>query len=158
MIRVWILSVMLLAAVGCSAERQSGSHVLAEAAQREFGTASYACADTVAVAKTAGVDYEPVVDRCLAGDRRAMHVLFRLSRDAGFDAASGQGHAAVLGSLLRRLGDAFFSGCLSKEPAEVQRAVRDDIVYDFGYDPPVNEIPTLKRDFPKTFPATYRYE
>lgn len=87
-----------------------------------------------------------------------MHTLFTITKTAGFDAASAEGHASVLGALMRKLGDDFFGKCLEAEPADMQAAVRDQLVYDAGYDPPhLNEIPNLKKNFPRTFPSSYEY-
>lgn len=153
-----VLCGVLLVVPACSPKARTAGALVADAAEREFGDAAYGCEDTIAVAKKAGVDYVPTVDRCLNRDEQAMHALFWLTRHAGFDAASSQGHAAVLGSLLRQLGDRFFGACLAREPPDVQDAVRDDIAYDFGLDPPeIDSVPTLMKDFPRTFPATYEY-
>ena len=151
-----IISIVVAFAGGCSGQPENASDVLAEAAESEFGAGAYGCADTIAVAKSAGVDYRAIVDRCLAKDKEAMGVLFQLSKDAGFDAASGQGHAAVLGTLLRELGDRFFSECLSAQSSQVQELVRDDLLYDLGVTGGgVKSIADLKSDFPRTFPESY---
>ena len=110
-----VISVIIALAGCCSRPNEDASTVLAEAAETEFGDSLYGCADTIAVAESAGVDYCAVVERCLARDREAMGILFSLSKDAHLDAASSQGHAAVLGSLLRKLGDRFFSECLGAQ-------------------------------------------
>ena len=150
------VSIVLTFVVGCLRERGSASDVIAEAAENEFGAGSYSCAETIAVAKSAGIDYRATVDRCLAKDKDAMAVLFKLSKDAGFDAASAQGHAAVMGSLLRTLGDRFFSQCLSSESSQVQDSVRDYLLYDLGVTGGGGKpISDLKKEFPRTFPKTY---
>ncbi len=157
--RIVVFSMVLALTGGCSSHRQGAPKILAEAAHSEFGSGAYGCADTIAVAKAAGVDYPAVVDRCLAKDQEAMGVLFDLSKNAGFDAASAQGHAAVLGSLLRRLGDTFFSLCLNAQNPPVRECVRDDLLYDLGVTGGgVKSISDLKKEFPRTFPPSYSKE
>ena len=118
---------------------ETAEALLGHVSEVEFGSAGYACEDTVAVARTAGVDYQAALDSCLRRDRNALHTLFRLTVDAGFDAASSQGHAAVLGHLLRRLGDDFFGNALAAEPPATRQAVRDALHYDFGVGEGVKE-------------------
>jgi hypothetical protein len=154
----FVVLVVVAAACGCASRRSTSQSVLAEAAQSEFGSSSYGCADTIAVAKSAGVHYEDVVGKCLSKDKGAMHALFRLSKDAGLDAASSEGHAAVLGVIFRKVGDSFFAECLAAEETVVQVRVCADLAYDAGYDPPSDPIPDLRREFPKTFPSSYVWE
>jgi hypothetical protein len=123
---------------------------VAAASAREFGSAAYGCQDTIAVAARVGVDYKKVVDLCLARDKRGMHLLFWLTANAGFDAASAEGHATVLGEVLRRVGDAFFAKCLRAEKPGVGKAVREMLLYDVGYER--REL----RKYPKTFPRGSR--
>ncbi len=118
----------------------------------EFGSAWYCCADTIAVAKVAGHDYENVVNDCLARDKEAMHILFWLTKHAGFDAASGQGNAAVLGQLIKQLGDQFFSECLKRESQDIRKAVRDEIAYAVTLE---ESSPIDCREFRTKFPLTY---
>ena len=143
----------LPALAGCGAS--TAHEVLSEASGSEFGSSGYLCADTVAIADTHGVDYEQVVNGCLARDRKSMHTFFWLSKHAGFDAASSQGHATVSGILLRELGDDFLGRRLSEERLSVQKAVRDDLLYDLGYrDTPVT-LKEIKQTYPKTLPAEW---
>lgn len=90
-----------------------------------------------------GVDYANLLRRCLAKDKNAMSAMFRLGNTAHFDAASSQGHATALGVLLGKLGDDFFAKCLNAESEDTQSDVRDALLYDAGFDPPINPIPDL---------------
>ncbi|HOI55350.1 MAG TPA: hypothetical protein PLP01_08895 [Phycisphaerae bacterium] len=111
--------------------------------------------DTLTVAKTAGYDYLDVVRRCLLRDEAAMGDLLQMTEKAPFDAASSEGHAYVLGYVLRDTGDRFFAACLAQETASVQKAVRDELLNDLGYgDTPItaDEIRDL---YPRTFPRPF---
>ncbi|MEX2213885.1 MAG: hypothetical protein WD768_07145 [Phycisphaeraceae bacterium] len=132
-LRFAIISFAVLAS-GCAALRPDTSDVIAKASASEFGSSCYGCDDTIAVARAAGYDYRKIVDGCLRRDGSDLHVIFELTTRAPFDAASAQGHAAVLGSILRRQGDTFFGGVLSREPEATQVAVRDYLQYDFAVD------------------------
>jgi hypothetical protein len=133
---------------------RSVADVLAEAGLTEFGTPD-GMADTIAVAKAVGVDYRKTVADCLANDSKALSVLLRLTRDVGFDAASAQGHAAVLGQMLRHAGDRYFGRCLASQPAAVKSAVRDYLLYDLGYGEGPITMRQIRARFPHTFPADY---
>jgi hypothetical protein len=146
-LRIAAIGVIVLLC-GCS-PRQS---LIEEASEREFGSSAYGCADTIAVAKAAGVDYVKTVDAAKRKERAALKLLFRLTTDARFDAASAQGHAVVLGSLLRRLGDKFFASCLVEMDVETREAVGEEISYDMGEaDSPAE--PEWRAKYPKTFAA-----
>jgi hypothetical protein len=138
---------------GCSTAPRGARDVLAEASEAEFGAVGGLCPDTVAIASNSAVDYEDVVNGCLARHEESMHALFWLSEHAGFDAASAQGHAAVCGVLLRKLGDGFFGERLAQEPRSVQDAVRDDLLYDLGYGNTDVTLTEIRRRYPKTFPG-----
>lgn len=131
-------ALMAVGLVGCSAASPPAdwmaSRVLIHASNTEFGSAGYACDDTVEVARLAGVDYNAVVEGCLQRNPRDLHTLFWLTANAGFDAASSQGHAAVLGFLLRHVGDGFFGPLLAREDPAVRTAVLNGLYYDFGED------------------------
>jgi hypothetical protein len=145
----------------CAGPAPLSDDLVKQAAETELGAEPpYKCIDTIHVAKARGVDYRRVVDGCLARDRRAMSLLFWLSAHAGFDAASSEGHAAFLGTVLRRTGDAFFAKCLARESAEVQRAVRMDLLEDAVYDPSTQKqarefLRQLNSRYPKTFPRAF---
>jgi hypothetical protein len=129
-----------LSIVGCASQNQKAKAFLGSASQIEFGdSGEYGCADTIAVAKRAGFDYIAVLERCLERDPRALHQLFWLTKHAGFDAASSEGNATVLGKLLRHLGDEDFGRVLRKDPPEVQESVIDELKYDFGLDEGVSD-------------------
>lgn len=135
-----------LLAAGCGRRRS----LIEDAAEREFGSGAYGCADTIAVARKAGVDYVKTVDAARRGDRQALGVLFRLTVGAGLDAASSQGHAAVLGGLLRELGDRFYAECLAGEREEIRRAVAADLSYDMDeVDVPEDQL-EWRRKHPRT--------
>jgi hypothetical protein len=139
---------MIAVLCGCG-PRQS---LIQEASEREFGSSAYGCADTIAVAEAAGVDYVKTVGAAERKDRAALKLLLRLTTDARFDAASGEGHAAVLGSLLRRLGDKFFASCLVEMDVETREAIGTEISYDMGeVDGPAE--PEWRAKYPKTFAA-----
>jgi len=106
--------------------------LIARASVSEFGDATYGCSDTIYVAAKAGVDYKRAVDRTMRRDAKSLHTLFWLTLHAGFDAASSEGNAAVLGNLLRYVGDETFGQALSSEPESARIAVLDMIRYDFG--------------------------
>ena len=108
--------------------------------------------DTVAVARQAGHNYQNVVEGCVAKQAESMHTFFWLSKHAGFDAASSEGHAALTGDLLRHLGDKFFGECLAREDESVQNQVRDDLLYDLGYGNTDITLVEIKKQYPKTFP------
>jgi hypothetical protein len=89
--------------------------------------------ETIEVARSAGVDYQAVVGGCLRRDRASMHTFFWLTSNAGFDAASAEGHAGGLGGVLCRIGDMFFGDCLAAEPEGTRRAVQEDLLHDLGW-------------------------
>jgi hypothetical protein len=120
---------------GAKVSAADANRVLSSAAQTEFGSPAGTCEETIAAAAAVGVDYRKVVALCLARDRRGMHLLLWLTSNARLDAASAEGHAAVLGEVLRSVGDEFFSRCLQAEPATVRKAVRDELFYDLGSEP-----------------------
>ena len=133
----------LLAAVGCRPDPDSAGIIVD------------GDSDTARVARQAGHDYGNVVEGCLAKRADSMHTFFWLSQHAGFDAASHQGHAAVSGDLLRRLGDRFFGECLAREEPPVQNRVREDLLYDLGYGNTDMTLADIKRQYPRTFPAWF---
>lgn len=122
--------VMMSLIAACQSGNRDAQDVLISAAITEFGGG--ACEETVTVARRVGVDYERVIAGCLKRDKRSMHTLFWLSAHARFDAASSQGHSAVLGHLLRHQGDAYFGPLLAREDPEIRAAVHDRLFYDFG--------------------------
>jgi hypothetical protein len=156
---VALMPILAVLAV-CAGPAPLSDNLVKQAAETEFGAEPpYKCIDTIHVAKARGVDYRRVVDGCLARDRRAMSLLFWLSAHAGFDAASSEGHAAFLGTVLRRTGDAFFAQCLAGESAEVQWAVRSDLLNSV-YDPNTEKearqfLRQLNSRYPKAFPRTF---
>jgi len=156
---VALMPILAVLAV-CAGPAPRSDNRLKKAAETEFGAEPpYKCIDTINVAKARGVDYRRVVDGCLARDRRAMSLLFWLSAHAGFDAASAEGHAGFLGTVLRRTGDAFFAQCLAGESAKVQWAVRSDLL-DSVYDPSTEKearqfLRQLNSRYPKTFPRAF---
>jgi hypothetical protein len=117
---------------GCSSQSQPADALIARASNSEFGNGAYGCADTISVAAQAGVDYKCAVDGAARGNLRSLHTLFWLSANAGFDAASSEGNAAVLGNVLRYVGDGTFGPALTREPPATRQAVQDDLRYDFG--------------------------
>lgn len=131
-----IATIILLAASVCSIFA-GPDEPLAEAAQNEFGgSGAYGCSDTVAKAAALGVNYKSLVDATLGQNKKLQSIAFGLfawlSENAGFDAASSQGHAAVTGLLLRKLGDAHFSALSALQPEKVRKALARDICYDLG--------------------------
>ncbi len=120
----------------------------------ELGIAG--CTDTVEVARQAGYDYVKLTYACLAGKPDAMHRFFVMTVTARFDAASAEGHASVLGTLLERLGDRFFGECLAREPAAVQEEVRRELLYDLGWEADAVAMEDVERRYPVTFPTDRR--
>lgn len=117
--------------------------------------------DTLEVARAAGQDYGRLVAGALRKDPRSLHTLFDLAAHAGFDGASSEGNAAVLGALLKRLGDKSFSECLAREPQDIREAVRQDLEYDMGLDGvgiSSPEYAAFRNAFPLTFAACYTVE
>jgi hypothetical protein len=141
MSRCLLLSLAMFTVAGCL---QSDAHRLA-----------YLCPDTVAVAKAAGYDYENLVSRALSRDKQALRTLFWLSAHAGFDGASAEGDAGVLGALLKHLGDQHFSECLKEEPQDIREAVRGDIDYEMGYAYEPLEIREFRTEFPLTYATCF---
>jgi len=121
---------------GCSGgqsrygEPQPPRAVVRAEVEREFG----GYVEAIAVARLAGYDYLEIVADCLLRDKQAMDKLFVMTVKAGFDAASSEGNSEVLGFVLRDVGDRFFGQCLGAEPAAVQTAVREQLLYDMGCD------------------------
>jgi len=150
---VILLGAGLLA--GCGAAQPSARAVLAEASRIEFGSPGYLCADTLAAAKQHQVDYEQVVNGCLSRNRQSLRTFFWLSKNAGFDGAAAEGHAAVSGILLRSLGDQFFGECLAGEPVPIRNAVRDHLLYDLGYGATELTLAEIKKQYPRTFPGDW---
>ncbi len=132
-----------------AAATPAAREMMAAAAETEFGGGL--CVETVVVARQAGYDYEKIVAGCLAGRVDAMRSLFWLSKHAGFDAASGQGNAAVSGMLLRKLGDAFYGKCLAAQGPAVRASVRMDLLYDLGYGNAEITLATIVAQYPTTF-------
>jgi hypothetical protein len=157
---VALMPILAVLAV-CAGPAPLSDSLLKGAAETDFGAEPpYKCIDTIEVAKARGVDYRRVIDGCIARDRRAMSLLFWLSAHAGFDAASSEGHAGFLGTILRRTGDVFFAQCLAGESAKVQWAVRMDLLYDSVYDPSTEKearqfLRQLNSRYPKTFPREF---
>lgn len=138
---------------GCASSPHTVRDILAEAGRNEFGGGL--CSDTVVVAARSKIDYEQIILGCLARNHKSMHIFFWLSKNAGFDAASSEGHDAVTGVLLRELGDRFFGECLAKEEADIQNRVRDDLLFDLGYGNTDITLEDIKKQFPKTFPRRW---
>lgn len=130
LIRSLLIAVLCL--TGCASKQQGANELIAQASSSEFGDSAYGCFDTIEVAAKAGVDYKKTVDRAMRRDEKSLHTLFGLTANAGFDAASSEGNAAVLGSLLRYLGDGTFGTALSAEVESNRNAVLDELRYDFG--------------------------
>ncbi|MBT3201793.1 MAG: hypothetical protein HN350_17975 [Phycisphaerales bacterium] len=147
-----IVLIIFAGLLGGCAQDIGSRQLLRTAGAGEFGSSQFACEDTVSVAKNAGYDYEKLVSGCLKRNPAALHSIFLLTKNAGFDAASAQGNAAVLGMLLRRLGDDFVGRGLQKEPQDIQNAVHENLLYDFGWgnDDSIT-IPILKEWYPRAF-------
>jgi len=90
--------------------------------------------DTIAVARDNDCDYLQLLELCWEKDEAAIHRLFLLTVNAGFDAASAEGHADVLLSLLNSVGDEFFSVSLFKEEKNIQEEVKEYIQYAYAGD------------------------
>lgn len=121
-------------------QAQAAKSLLVRAGTNEFGGGLPI--ETIAVARAHGIDYTATVQHALARDRKAMHTLFALGIHT--DAASSEGHSAVLGALLRTVGDDFFVSCLRIEPAATRRVVLSFLEYDFP-----NRA--WHRQYPKTY-------
>jgi len=148
---------LIVAAVvaGCGRRTGNSRALLVEASETEFGSSGQPCAETIEVARRYGVDYEKLVAGCLERDRGSMHTFLGLASRGGFDAASAQGHAAVAGALLRKLGDRFFGACLAREAPSVQDDVRESLLYDLGYGNIDLTAEQIHRTYPKTFPKAW---
>jgi len=148
-----MLALSMLVTGGCAGSH-GGRALMEEASRVEFGSASYSCVETIAVAKATGYDYEKVVDQCLSKDKHALHTLFWLTEHAGFDAASSQGNATVLGLLLIGLGDKFFAECLEPEPLAVRNQVGQQIDYAIDGERRI-ENSEFRVKFPRTYAASF---
>jgi len=109
-------------------------NLIEQSSSREFGDASYGCGDTIAMAKDLGIDYRSVVDACLQGEdislrKRAFSLLLWISAYGGFDGAGSQGHASVVGSILRKFGDKAFSDLSRGQPLQICRPVALNVAY-----------------------------
>jgi len=135
---------VLLLAPGCASRQDDSAAILWEE------DPIYGCEDTIAVALKAGVDYRAVVDGCFRRDPKAVHTLFWLTVHAGFDAASSEGHAGVLGNVLRRTGDAFFGRCLAAEPADWRQAVQEGLIFAMGREDDDDWTERLRKTYPQT--------
>lgn len=139
--RFCVCSLLLgvLCLTGCTSAPHRADELIARVSTSEFGDTAYGCSDTIAVAANAGVDYKEAVDRAMRRDAKSLHTLFWLTANAGFDAASAEGNAGVLGDLLRYLGDGTFGTALSLESEPTRKAVLDTLRYDFGVDAGLKE-------------------
>jgi hypothetical protein len=144
------VTVLFAALLGLSGCTSSGTSVVSVAAENEFGSGVSSCPDTIAIAADCGVDYEATVEMALKRDS-ALARLFWLSAYGGFDAASSQGHAAVIGELLRQIGDHRFGRVLTRQCASVREAVWRYIEYDYGCNDAPESVATLHNEFPLTF-------
>lgn len=154
------LAVITMAVVGCSDTQavKSTQNTKVDAATEQEVIANFVgYADTIAVARSAGYDYLAVVRRCLLRDKPAMHDLFRMSKDASFDGASSEGHAGVLGHVLRDAGDRFFGTCLEQMAPAVQQEVREHLLFDLGYGENALTADEIRRLYPKTFPSSFPF-
>ena len=129
----------------------TADRLIANASASEFGDGGYGCSDTIEVAASKGVDYRREVDRAMRGDGASLHELFWLTSHAGFDGASSEGNAAVLGNLLRYLGDGTFGSALSTEPTETRKSVQDELRYDFALEEGGGKDAWLFEWYPLTF-------
>lgn len=141
---------------GASPKAMTADRLIANASASEFGDSGYGCVDTIAVAASKGVDYRRVVDGAMRRDPGSLRELFWLTAHAGFDGASSEGNAAVLGNLLRYLGDGTFGSALSTEPAEIRKAVQDELRYDFGLEESGGKDAWLVEWYPLTFGSSPR--
>lgn len=97
--------------------------------------------EVVDLGKRNHVDYPAVAAGANRGDAKALHTLFRLTREA--DGAAAEVHCTVLHLVLKNLGDSRFAGALSHEPRDLRDRVLEAIEYDI--DRP------WKKDFPQTY-------
>lgn len=149
--RALFIILCLSALNGCSSEAMTADRLIANASASEFGDGGYGCSDTIEVAASKGVDYRREVDRAMRGDGASLHELFWLTSHAGFDGASSEGNAAVLGNLLRYLGDGTFGSALSTEPTETRKSVQDELRYDFALEEGGGKDAWLFEWYPLTF-------
>lgn len=113
--------------------------------------------ETISVAEAAGFDYLETLSHCLMRRPEAMHDLLAMTETAGFDAAASEGHSAVLGYVLRDVGDRFFGECLARESAAVQGAVRKYVLDDIGYGNTSIPEGEIRHLYPKTFPDSCKF-
>jgi len=145
------LTLAVVVVAGChQTDRSEDASGIYEQVQGHYGGYD----DTLFVARAAGVNYLDVVSRCLWRDPEAMHTLFWLSKHAGFDAASAEGHAGVLHDVLRDVGERFYARCLDAEPENVRNAVRSDLLYDMGWGE-CKKFSVIQQLWPKVFPQGY---
>jgi hypothetical protein len=111
--------------------------------------------ETDEVADELGFDYRQTTQAALAHDRLAMHLMLWMTHQWQCDGAAAEGHAAVLGILMRRMGDKFFARSLAMETGPVRRGVRDTLFCLLGDRD--GGLAKLSRDFPQTFPKSYEF-
>lgn len=140
----------LAAGCGTRANNPEAAALMRDAAMIEFGGG--ALSDTVEVAHANGISYELTVQRALDHDDQAISLLLRFTahHDKGLDGAASQGHAAILGLLLRRLGDGAFSQSIKREDSETRQAVEAALLYDVG----VEDVKTERHYFSDAWPMT----
>lgn len=155
-ISVAITAVAVLA--GCSDASKQEFHIpQADLVRVDVETRFGGYSETISRAEAAGYEYKTIVTNCLMRRQSAMHKLFEMSKKAGFDAASAEGHSAVLGFVLRDVGDRFFGECLNMESIAVQQAVRENLLFDLGWDGDYGaKGEEAHSNYPKTFPDPQR--
>ncbi len=150
LVLVLLLTAPIALAKQTAPARESGG-LLARAASNEFGVGCSLPDELIAMARVAGLDYIKVVNSATKGDVKALGRLMRFTTNPRLDGAYGEGHAAVMGELLRHVGDAKFALALGKEKAAVRAAVEEALRYDTGL-----SAKGLARWYPRTSAAITR--
>lgn len=107
------------------------------------------------VAHSAGYEYFPLIARCLGRDAAALHELFTLTHKAHFEGDTVDEHAAVLGGVLRDVGERFFTAGLVQEGVGIQNEVRQYVAWDFGYETQ-EQFEYVRSLYPHLFPDAWR--
>ncbi len=113
--------------------------------------------EVIESARKAGVDYLPLVSRCMTRDSLAMDEMFRLTLKLK-PGHGAEANADVLYDVLRDVGDRWFGQCLASQQADVQERVRVSIIYDMGIEITAEEVTAVRDLYPKTFPKTWHPE
>lgn len=139
-----IVFLSVLCSVGCAA-----SHPKAEThafVQDKFGRYEQVEGD---------LDYIGLVAKSMDRDADAMFTFLSMQAQYRYDGAASEGHAEVLGFLLRYTGDEFFGAALNRCSPDIQERVHGDLYFDMAWDgdTELDAEAILRHEYPITFSA-----